>query len=133
MNPEFDRELCEKFPLLYSNRHSDPKTTILAWGFDIDDGWVPLIRDLSEKLERLIMALPEEERAEYRAEQVKEKFGGLRFYMSKLTVEMQAAIREAEALSTSVCEVCSAPGETCGGGWIKTLCAVHEEERRRSR
>ena len=58
-----------------------------------------------------------------RASQVKEKFGGLRFYMSSSTDEMEKLISEAEALCDELCEECGKIGEVCSdGGWYRTLC-----------
>jgi len=61
-----------------------------------------------------------------RAAQVKEKFGGLRFYLDGGTKEQleEAAkyIEAAEDKSFVTCEVCSATGEVGGPGWLKVLC-----------
>lgn len=61
--------------------------------------------------------------------QVKEKFGGLRFYVDGGTEEMHNYINFAEAMSVHVCEICGAPGKTDGAGWVKTLCEKHHKER----
>jgi len=57
-----------------------------------------------------------------RASQVKEKFGGLRFYMTCGTDEIYDLTDKAEALSYKTCEECGKPGEERHGGWIRTLC-----------
>lgn len=57
--------------------------------------------------------------------QVKEKFGGLRFYVSGASDGLRELIREAEGLSFETCEVCGQPGEPRRGGGIKTLCDAH--------
>ena len=57
-----------------------------------------------------------------RAAQVKEKFGTLRFYMTRYTDEIRELISSAETLSSVTCEECGSPGEEKGGGWIRTLC-----------
>jgi len=57
-----------------------------------------------------------------RAAQVKEKFGGLRFYMTSKNDEIHALVREAEQLSYEFCEECGKPGQTDNKGWIRTLC-----------
>lgn len=59
------------------------------------------------------------------ATQVKEKFGGLRFYINGGDDEIDAAITFAEMLSERTCEVCGAPGKQRGGGWISTRCDEH--------
>ena len=57
-----------------------------------------------------------------RAVQVKEKFGGLRFYMTGGTDEIFDLIEKAEALSYKTCESCGAPGTQSNSKWITTLC-----------
>ncbi len=125
MSPELDERLCTRYPLLYRQRNGDPRQTCMCWGFECGDGWFDLLDDVSRKLERAIEALPAEEREHTYAQQVKEKFGGLRLYLSSGTDEMYAAIDQAEELSQRTCEVCGAPGEPRGGGWVKTLCSDH--------
>ena len=56
--------------------------------------------------------------------QVKEKWGGLRFYVSG-TTELLDFIDEMEARSLKTCEVCGQPGKPREGGWIRTLCDEH--------
>lgn len=57
-----------------------------------------------------------------RAAQVKEKYGGLRFYMTSGTDEIFDLIKKAEELSYKTCENCGEPGYQRSGGWIYTLC-----------
>lgn len=55
--------------------------------------------------------------------QVKEKFGGLRFYVASDNDEIFDAIAEAEAKSVVTCEVTGKPGKLRTDlGWIRTLC-----------
>lgn len=58
--------------------------------------------------------------------QVKEKFGGLRFYLGGVAVEIAdeifAIVDAAETMSYKICERCGDMGEPRKGGWIKTLC-----------
>ena len=54
--------------------------------------------------------------------QIKEKFGGLRFYVSSCSAELGLMIDIAEEQSLHVCESCGAPGKRRAGSWIKTLC-----------
>lgn len=64
--------------------------------------------------------------------QVKEKWGGLRFYVGDATEEMHNRITQAEKQSHTVCEKCgTSDGVTVGAvrGWILTLCDVCREGR----
>ena len=58
--------------------------------------------------------------------QIKEKFGGLRFYAGQCTDEMYDRIREAEKQSLKTCMNCGKPGAPTGPGWILTLCEEHK-------
>lgn len=59
------------------------------------------------------------------ASQVKEKFGGLRFYVNAATDKQYAYISFAESMSYKTCEECGAPGKTYTDGWHMTLCDIH--------
>lgn len=65
------------------------------------------------------------------AVQVKEKFGGLRFYVNTADETQNAYIAMAEAMAEKTCEVC---GSTDGArlwsrGWMRTLCEKHAVEQ----
>jgi hypothetical protein len=59
------------------------------------------------------------------AVQVKEKFGGLRFYVQAATKEHYNYISFAESMSYRTCEECGAPGKTYTDGWHRTMCDIH--------
>lgn len=63
------------------------------------------------------------------AAQIKEKFGGLRFYIDGGDDYIHGAITMAENLSYRICEECGTPGKTEGPGWYRTLCPTHHAER----
>lgn len=63
----------------------------------------------------------------YNIHQIKEKFGGLRFYIGGVPTEVYKQvmdlIKEAEDLSLKTCENCGQPGVLCQRRtWLKTLC-----------
>ena len=62
-------------------------------------------------------------------DQVKEKFGALRFYYTGGNDEISGMVRMAESMSVLTCETCGKPGEQRHGGWIRTLCDEHAAER----
>jgi hypothetical protein len=130
MRKDLDESLCRDFPNLYADRHASMSTTCMCWGFP-GDGWESLIRNLSEKLEALILQTPETTRHHYRASQCKEKFGTLRYYMAASTDEMEQAIEEAEEESARTCETCGAPGELRGDVWLYTACDRHTRDEDR--
>ena len=59
------------------------------------------------------------------AAQVKEKFGGLRFYVNAATDDHYNYISFAENMSYHTCEECGAPGTLYTDGWHSTLCDSH--------
>lgn len=78
-----------------------------------------------------IMATPHRitERVEWiRVAQIKEKFGGLRFYYDGGDDEISGMVRMAELWAGHTCEKCGNKGEHRQGGWIRTLCDTHEAE-----
>jgi len=62
-------------------------------------------------------------------DQVKEKFGTLRFYYSGGDERIDGMVRMAESMSGLTCEECGAPGKSRGGGWVRTLCDEHAGDR----
>ena len=60
-------------------------------------------------------------------DQIKEKFGTLRFYYTGGDDIIDGMVRMAESMSAVTCETCGNPGQQRGGGWIRTLCDHHEE------
>lgn len=121
MNRENTEYLIENFPNLYQDAVCSPKESLMCFGFECGDGWFELIKELSEKLE------PE---AGVVAIQVKEKFGGLRFYLRGGAPDrVWDLIDEAEEKSEVTCEVCGKPGTLRGGGWVRTLCDECDKEK----
>ena len=62
-------------------------------------------------------------------DQVKEKFGTLRFYYSGGDDYISGLVSMAESMTGVTCEECGNPGKSRGGGWIHTYCEPCEEQR----
>lgn len=61
--------------------------------------------------------------------QVKEKFGGLRFYAEGSSL-LNQMIDNAENESLKTCEECGKPGKLSSRrGWLKTLCEKHSVDK----
>jgi hypothetical protein len=58
----------------------------------------------------------------FKVDQVKEKFGGLRYYTDSGNSRIDGFIRLAERLADVTCEECGKHGKERPGGWIRTLC-----------
>jgi hypothetical protein len=86
--------------------------------FECGDGWFELLKECIERLS----ALRKKGNYDIVADQVKEKFGTLRFYLSSSTDEMDKVIEQAEARSEETCENCGKPGSMQPGRWRSVMC-----------
>lgn len=119
---DYDRAICKAFPNLYADRHASIHVSCMPWGFEIGPGWRQLVWELSEKLEAIILELPDGVRPQVRASQVKSKYAELRFYTTWATVEMDRLISDAEVKSLYTCELCGRGGTIYGKGRVTCLC-----------
>lgn len=126
----FAKKMEESFPKMFSGRYG---------GFAVGAGWWPIIEALSGQIQSYIDWKNRSAEAGYKdfqpvnqvvVEQVKEKFGGLRFYYTGGDEQIHGMVRMAESWAAHTCEECGHPGKSRGGGWIKTLCDKHDEERK---
>jgi hypothetical protein len=98
---------------MYSINRKDAKDCV-------GKGWHPLIDKLYDKKPRGVYVV-----------QVKEKFGGLRFYIGSAPMEYHKIITNIEKKSYTICEYCGAKGKYVEiGRWIKTLCDKCKEENK---
>ena len=99
-----------------------PDLFALHWpAFDCGDGWAGIL----ERLVASIAALDDLPPG-FSIVQVKEKFGGLRFYVSCENDEIERLISDAERESFRTCEKCGAPGRLRDDrAWYTTLCEAH--------
>ena len=88
--------------------------------FVVSPGWNLLIKNLIQDLIRLGW--------NKEVIQVKEKFGGLRFYINEGTDEIHQRIGQAELESMKTCEITGRPGKLRTDiGWYRTLCGEEYE------
>jgi hypothetical protein len=115
----FAKQMEERFPKMFQNKYG---------GFECGEGWWPILEELCSNIQHHIDwkkgACPQVTVA-----QIKEKFGGLRFYYDGGDEQIRGMVSMAESWAAHSCETCGAPGERRQGGWIKTLCDTHEAER----
>lgn len=74
----------EDYPILFKNNILPMTQTAMCWGIECPAGWKGILTDLCDKLEFLNNTVGKELGLEICAEQVKEKFGTLRFYITCL-------------------------------------------------
>ena len=142
MRQELDKLLCEKYPKMMVNRNKDMKETCMCWGFECGDGWFNILDQLMGNIQHHIDWNNKNFEKGYKQykqvpqvtlDQVKEKFGTLRFYYSGGDDEISGMVRMAESMSGVTCEGCGNPGERRGGGWVHTYCTPCEEARELAR
>ena len=82
MNSDLDKQLCDKYPDIFKDRHGDMRETAMCWGFDCGDGWYNIIDNLCATIRNreYNLKLNKKEYAPVVATQDKEKYGSLRFY-----------------------------------------------------
>lgn len=141
MKQELDQLLCEKYPKMMVNRNRPMTETCMCWGFDCGDGWYNILNQLMGNIQHHIdwnnsrrelllknnphnIKIPEEVR-QITLDQVKEKFGTLRFYYTGGDDVIAGMVRMAESMSGCTCETCGNPGKRRGDRWIYTACDVH--------
>jgi hypothetical protein len=158
MNAELEQKLISKYPVIFKDTSKTEDQSCMAFGCECNDGWYDIIDALCEALtsmyttgfyvngETILLKAPE-----VVAEQIKEKFGSLRFYYRlEFPQEYHELIKKyentqhehvvdgwangyrdyingivyfAEVLSSRTCEVSGKKGEyhRTPGGWVKVL------------
>jgi CRISPR/Cas system-associated protein Cas10 (large subunit of type III CRISPR-Cas system) len=76
MKKELELKLVEKYPVIFKQYGGDIRKTCMGWGFSHSDDWY----DLIDRMCADITTLSKGKGIQVVAEQVKEKFGTLRFY-----------------------------------------------------
>lgn len=125
MRKELVDQLTSKYPKLLRNMYGDPRKTCLAFGIECGDGWYKILDDLCKAIQAAVdykNRRGEDPHNDVIVDQIKEKFGGLRFYYSGGDDVIFKLVEEAEILSYQTCERCGAEGKERSGGWIRTLC-----------
>ena len=125
MSPELDKQLCDKYPALFRDRHELPEYSAMSFGFECGDGWYNLIDDLCHCIQSVVDSRKIEPVV---VDHVKEKFGALRFYVSGGDDVIEGMIWMAEYMSTRICETCGEKGQLRYGGWITTACEDHAKQ-----
>ena len=132
----FEKGLTEKYPEMFSQPYG---------GVAVGAGWWPIIQSLCSQIDAYTkwknntaearlkdsqntLAIPAKV-PQVVVQQIKEKFGGLRFYYEGGDEHIAGMVRMAEMWASHSCEECGAPGKSRTGGWVKTLCDKHEAER----
>ena len=91
-------------------------------GMDVEVGWKGILDELFSNLSAEAKLHPEDYKF-FSVDQIKEKWGTLRFYFHGGNDKTDLLVSEAEHRSEHVCEDCGEPGELRDDlPWIRTLC-----------
>jgi hypothetical protein len=102
--------------------YGGPPVSFDDMALGVGSGWKTLLHGLCEKLFHLGW--------DGELQQVKEKYGTLRFYwrnnIDGIAGEIaEDVVQNAEAMSGQTCEVCGKYGRLRGSGWLYTSCEEH--------
>lgn len=124
MNEELQEKLFKNYPEIFKGKDLSETESCMLRGVDTGDGWFGLIDTLCEALQAMTN---ESNYPQVVAEQVKNKFGILRFYFrTEPTGEskqynptssieyLKGMVSFAEKMSKTICEECGAPGKRHG-------------------
>lgn len=132
MNERIDR-LREVYPKMYDN----------AYDVYVGPGWMTIVETLTAAIQSYIdrrnkfhETRPDkvQEVEQVIVSQIKEKFGGLRFYYDGGDSYIDGMVDLAEHWAEKTCEECGKPGHLRKDlPWIKTLCDEHYVIRKHDR
>ena len=117
----FAKQMEERFPKMFANQYG---------GFSVGAGWYPILEKLCANIQHHIDWKEKQGNSipQVVVEQIKEKFGGLRFYYQGGDEYIHGMVTMAESWADIACEECGGIGTRRSGGWIRTLCDLHEAE-----
>jgi len=122
MKKELQDRLYKEYPEIFQEIKKPGRGGIAA-----GDGWYVLIDNLCKSIQKH-MNLGDD--MKITATQVKEKFGGLRFYFAGGDASIRNLVYTAETMSFEICEECARPGKKRPErSWIRTLCNDCNEAR----
>ena len=118
---DFMNRMETKYPEMFSAPYG---------GFAISEGWWIIIEQLCANIQHHLNWKNKESEVvpQVVVHQIKEKFGGLRFYYGGGDDEISGMVRMAESWASIACEECGGIASRRSGGWIRTLCDKHEAE-----
>ena len=125
----FVAKLEGKYPEMFAGQYG---------GVCINKGWWPILEALCGQITShlkhrngLASQYPDQHKpvAQVVVDQIKEKFGGLRFYYTGGDDTIYGMVRMAESWANQSCEECGSPGHKTQESWVKTLCDFHIAEQ----
>ena len=132
---EFDKKMCTEFPKILQDRNKSMMVTCMHWGFEVGPGWQHLLYKLFSQLQ----AIYEQTGILVVADQIKSKYGTLRFYHHLDLGEIKIGLNSLtiwEGIIDKLCDGAEADTghicESCGnyyrhdpiyiGSWVHSNC-----------
>lgn len=84
----------ERFPILFQNKNKSMRETCMCWGIECPIGWWHILEQLCTILEFYNIEFTKNYGIAVVADQVKEKFGTLRFYYTPRVVDKNGVVSE---------------------------------------
>lgn len=140
-DPALEQKVSRAWDELFANHMEH--FGVKGLGYVVGPGWWQLLHQALTDIEAV---MAQHQPLRFKVRQIKEKFGGLRFYwmlvdgdnqipqmdLSQLYEQLQSIVQTAEERAGATCEACGEPGGLETAGWMKTLCdkhaRVHREE-----
>lgn len=121
MDEKKTKQLFKKYKKLFPKKdRKNAMQSLMCFGFECGNGWYNIIDKLCSCIQNYITG---NELEQVIVTQVKEKFGGLRFYAHNTDDLIEGMIWFAEYLSRRTCEECGEPGKRREiRMWVRTLC-----------
>ena len=134
MRTEYEKALADRFDFMKARNVwtgellLNSKGNYCGFPCECDDGWYDLITNLCQDLTDFYKSKGADT-TDIRLLQVKEKFGGLRFYVGNVIQGTFELVDKYERESYNICEVCGEVGTlSIKNGWYRTLCGAHRDE-----
>jgi len=125
MRSDLQQKLFDTYKEIFADVELGPQESLMCFGIETGDGWYTLLDTLCSSIQHDLDTCQKGEVRQVKAVQVKEKFGGLRFYYTGGHARIRGMVDLAEALSYRTCDVCGAPGKPNNSGWVRTRCKEH--------
>ena len=110
----------EFFEWVKNNNPNSPKYSIDLFGIECNDGWYELLDNLMDSIKGYCSS---NNKPYINVTQIKEKFGGLRFYYTGGDELIAGMVWFAEDISLKTCEYCGKPGVLrTDRSWYVTSC-----------
>ncbi len=125
MKQQLQDKLFEKYPEIFIQKDWNMQQTCMCWGICVGDGWYHIIDTLCHGIQHRLNTTKGIEQVE--AVQVKEKWGGLRFYYEGGDDYIAGLVSYAESLSMISCIQCGRPTKNTVRAWMK-ICSNCEKK-----